>query len=88
MTTIGLPAPVAVFPSGDEVTVYEVIAAPPSDDGGVKLTLACPSPAVAVTAVGCPGTVAVANTHAAPTSVLSWWPPIRAVFPSDDNAAT
>ena len=31
---------------------------------------------------------ATANTHAAPTSVLSWWPPIRAVFPSDDNAAT
>ena len=36
VTTSGLPAPVAVFPPGDEVTVYEVIAAPPFDAGAVN----------------------------------------------------
>ncbi len=57
VTTSGLPEPVAVFPSGDEVTVYDKIAEPPSDDGTAKLTLACPFPAVAATDVGGPGTV-------------------------------
>jgi hypothetical protein len=37
--------------------VYDSIAAPPVDDGGVKLTLACPSPGSADTPVGAPGTV-------------------------------
>jgi hypothetical protein len=35
--------------------VYETIGAPPSDEGGVKLTVAMPSPAVALTFVGAPG---------------------------------
>ena len=34
-----------------------MIALPPLLTGAVKLTLACPLPAVAVTAVGAPGTV-------------------------------
>jgi hypothetical protein len=34
-----------------------VIRAPPSDEGGVNLTVAAALPAVAVTAVGAPGTV-------------------------------
>jgi hypothetical protein len=37
---IGLAAPVAVIPSGAEVTVYETIGLPPSLGGGVKLTSA------------------------------------------------
>jgi hypothetical protein len=39
VTTIGLAAPVAVAPPGEAVTVYEVIAAPPFEAGGVKLTV-------------------------------------------------
>ena len=50
VTTSGLPAPEAVFPPGDEVTVYELIAAPPSDAGAVNATDACPLPGVAVDA--------------------------------------
>ncbi len=55
VTVIGLEAPVAVMPPGLEVTVYEVIALPPFDEGAVKLTVACALPATAVTAVGAPG---------------------------------
>jgi hypothetical protein len=57
VTTSGLAVPVAVFPSGDDVTVYEVIAAPPSDAGGVNDTTACPSPGAADAPGGGPGTV-------------------------------
>ena len=49
---------VAEPPAGLEVTVYEVIALPPFEAGGVHDTVADASPAVAVTAVGAPGTVA------------------------------
>jgi hypothetical protein len=55
---MGLDAPVAVMLPGLEVTVYEVIALPPFEAGGVKLTVACALPAVAVPIVGAPGTVA------------------------------
>jgi hypothetical protein len=51
----GLPAPVAVLPPGLAVAVYDVIALPPGDTGGVKVTVACPTPAVAVPMVGGPG---------------------------------
>ncbi len=57
----GLVVPVAVMPPGAEVTVYDVIAQPPSDEGAVQLTVACPLPAAALTPVGAlgrPGTVA------------------------------
>jgi len=53
----GLPAPVAVFAPGEEVTVYDVTGAPPLETGALKLTLACVSPGAAVTAVGGAGTV-------------------------------
>ena len=47
-----------VTPPGDEVAVYEVIAAPPSDAGAVNETFAVVAPVdVAVTDVGAPGTV-------------------------------
>jgi hypothetical protein len=39
--------------------MYPVIAVPPFDSGGLKLTVACLSPLTAVTAVGAPGAVAV-----------------------------
>jgi len=42
----------------DEVTVYEVMALPPSETGGVQVTVAEVSPAVADTPVGVPGGVA------------------------------
>jgi hypothetical protein len=51
----GLVDPEAMSPPGDEVTVYELIAAPPSLAGALKLTVACPSPALADTEVGGPG---------------------------------
>ncbi len=45
-----------VLPPGDEVAVYEVIAAPPSDAGAVNETLAVVAPVdVAVKDVGAPG---------------------------------
>jgi len=56
VTVRGLVVPVTVFPSGDEVTVYPVIADPPFDAGAVKLNIASIFPAVAVTFVGTPGT--------------------------------
>jgi hypothetical protein len=58
VTVMGLDAPVAVMLPGLEVTVYEVIALPPFEAGGVKLTVAWALPAVAVPIVGAPGTVA------------------------------
>jgi hypothetical protein len=46
------------MPPGDEVAVYEVIAAPPSDAGAVNETFAVVAPVdVAVTDVGAPGAV-------------------------------
>ena len=58
VTTIGLAAPVAVIPPGEEVTVYPVMEAPPFDAGAENVTLACVFPAVAVPMVGAPGTTA------------------------------
>jgi hypothetical protein len=46
------------MPSGVEVTMYPVIAAPPSSRGAVKTTVALLSSAVAVPMVGASGTVA------------------------------
>ena len=53
-----VPVTVALAPTGLEVTVYEVMALPPSLSGAVQETEAEASPAVAVTPVGAPGTVA------------------------------
>jgi hypothetical protein len=58
---VALPLALAVRPPGDEVTVYAVTALPPFDDGAAQLTVACALPAVAVTPVGAPGTVAGAT---------------------------
>lgn len=60
LTTAAEVAPpvVAVIPSGDDVTVYMVIALPPLDGGAVHVTVACVSPGTALTAVGAPGAVA------------------------------
>jgi len=44
-----------VLPSGIEVTVYPVIAEPPSLAGAVNVTVAWALPAVAVPIVGAPG---------------------------------
>jgi hypothetical protein len=57
VTVSGLPDPDAACPPGDAVTVYDVIAAPPFDAGSLKVTVACPFPAVAATALGAAGTV-------------------------------
>jgi hypothetical protein len=57
VTVHGDEAHVPVCPP-DDVAVYEMIAAPPLLAGGVKLTVACALPAVAVPMVGAPGTVA------------------------------
>jgi hypothetical protein len=55
---IGDPEPVPVKPPGDEVTVYEVIVAPPLSEGAEKVTDAEFAPAVAVPMVGARGTLA------------------------------
>jgi hypothetical protein len=52
-----VPPTVAVAPLLAR-TVYDVIAAPPFEDGADHVTVADASPAVADTAVGAPGTVA------------------------------
>lgn len=56
VTVHGDAAQVPVMPLGILVAVYEVMALPPLLVGGVKVTLACASPAVAVPMVGAPGT--------------------------------
>jgi len=58
LTVHGLDAAVQVRPPGDEVTVYPVMAEPPSLTGTVHDTTAEALPAVADAAVGAPGTVA------------------------------
>ncbi len=45
------------MPPGLDVTVYPVISAPPLFVGALKLTIACPLPASAITSVGASGTV-------------------------------
>jgi hypothetical protein len=60
LTINGLDDPEAVKLPGLEVTVYDVIASPPSEAGAVKETVACALPMVAVPMVGVPGTVAPA----------------------------
>ena len=57
-TVMGLDVPVAVLPPGFAVTLYEIMGLPPSEVGGVKVTVAWAFPAVAVPIVGAPGTVA------------------------------
>ena len=52
---------VPVMPPGDEVAVYEVIVAPPSEIGAVNETFAVVAPVdVAVTDVGAPGELVTA----------------------------
>ena len=53
-----VPAPVAVNPPGEDVTVYPVMAAPPLFTGAVKDTVAWVLPGAAETLVGAPGTLA------------------------------
>jgi hypothetical protein len=57
LIVIGLAVPVAVIPSGNDVTTKELIAAPPLELGVVKLTTAWPSWATADTPLGALGTV-------------------------------
>jgi hypothetical protein len=61
VTVSGEAGPLEVKPPGVDVTVYEVIAAPPSLTGAVNVIVACKSPAVATTEVGASGTVTVAT---------------------------
>ncbi len=58
VTVIGEEPPVPVKPPGLEVTVYEVMAAPPLDTGAENETIDCPFPTEALPIVGAPGTVA------------------------------
>jgi len=59
VTTSGDPAPVAVFPPGDEVAVYDVIVAPPLSEGAENATETEVSDAnKAVPIVGARGTLA------------------------------
>ena len=73
VTTIGLDEPVAVTPPGDAVTTYELIGAPPSDTGGVKLTDAWPFPATAVAAVGGSGAASTISSRGPPAPVRKLW---------------
>ena len=54
-------ATVTLPPAGEDVTMYEVIALPPSASGAVQLTVAEALPPVALTSVGAPGAVAGAT---------------------------
>jgi hypothetical protein len=59
VTVTGELLPVPVMLPGEDVTVYIVTADPPFDPG-VKATIACVSPAVALTDVGALGATAFA----------------------------
>ena len=56
-TVIGEKEPEEVILPGDDITVYEVIALPPFEDGAVNEIDACALEAEAVTEVGAVGTV-------------------------------
>jgi hypothetical protein len=77
VTFMGEVAPVAVKLPGLDVTVYIVIALPPSLAGATNATLAEVFPAVATTPVGAPGTVAgvtadeAADATELPTAVVA-----------------
>ena len=82
LTLIGPVLPVPVLPPGEEVTVYEVINAPPFSTGGSKLTNAdASSAAAAVTFRGAPGGVALVVVNVA---LLTATPPGVAIviFPT------
>ena len=57
VTVMGDAVPATESAPGLEVTVYPVITDPPSASGAVKVTLACPSPAVAIPIAGAGGGV-------------------------------
>ena len=61
MTVHGDDEHVPVIPPGEDVAVYAVIVDPPFEDGAVKATVACVSPAVAVPMVGAPGGPVIAD---------------------------
>ena len=63
VTVSGLTAPVVVKPPGLEVAVKSNIGLPPVAPG-VKVTVACVLPAVAVPIVGAAGTVTTAGVTA------------------------
>lgn len=68
-TSQEVPVVVHCRDPGEDVTVYPVMAEPPSPAGPLHETVADPSPAVALTPVGAPGTVrgvAVIDPEAAP----------------------
>jgi hypothetical protein len=52
------PSTLADNPPGEDVTVYPVMALPPSDEGAVQLSEAEALPATATMFVGAPGTAA------------------------------
>jgi hypothetical protein len=54
---MGEAVPVPLIDPGVEVTVYPVMVLPPLETGGVKVTVACVFPAVAVPIVGASGAV-------------------------------
>jgi hypothetical protein len=72
----------SVPPAGDEVTVYPVIDAPPSDAGALNVTVAWVLPATAEIAVGAPGTVAGA------TGVTAFEGPLADPIPTEFVAVT
>lgn len=73
------PEVVHVRLSGVDVTVYLVTGAPPVDSGAIQETFACPSPGVAVTALGGPGN---------PRGVIAWLGAEAGEVPSELNAVT
>lgn len=60
---VTVTVPTTLFELSRAVTVYPVTGAPPSDVGGVQVTVAAVSPAVAAPIVGAPGTVADGPPH-------------------------
>ena len=65
------PLTVTVWPVWLARTEYPVITNPPSDDGALQVTVACPFPAVADTLVGAPGRVAGVTELEAEDALLS-----------------
>jgi hypothetical protein len=94
VTTTGLDAPVPVNPPGVDVTVYEVMIAPPFDVGAVNATEAEVALAIAATPiVGAPGaTAATVNDTltcgAAKVVELPAWFALMLQVPVDTNAST
>jgi len=70
---MGEAGPLVTMPPGVDVTVYDVMGAPPFEAGGANATPAWVLPASAPTIVGAPGTVAGVTLFGLLLTPIFYW---------------